>query len=87
MGEGESSDPESLESSKHPQAGTNGVARFHGDNAGYLAVLMRINQLCKKKHNYFKNSFLETFCNQLLCSFGIIKKCMLNKIFNILHNL
>ena len=55
MGEGESSDPESLESSKHPQAGTNGVARFHGDNAGYLSVLVRINQLCKI---IFKKSFL-----------------------------
>ena len=53
MGEGESSDPKSLESSEDSQTGTNGVARFHGDNAGYLAVLMRINQLCKKKHNYF----------------------------------
>ena len=50
MGEGESSDPKSLESSEHSQAGTNGVARFHGDNAGYLTVLVRINQLCK--HNY-----------------------------------
>ena len=59
MGEGESSDPESLESSKHPQAGTNGVARFHGDNAGYLSVLVRINQLCKRRSKIiFKKSFL-----------------------------
>ena len=69
MGEGESSDPKSLESSEDSQTGTNGVARFHGDNAGYLAVLMRINQLCKKKYNYFKKTVFETFCNQLFSWF------------------
>ena len=69
MGEGESSDPKSLESSEDSQTGANGVARFHGDNAGYLAVLMRINQLCEKKNNYFKISFFEKFGNQLFCSF------------------
>ena len=45
MGEGESSDPKSLESSEHAQAGTNRVARLHGDHARYLSVLVRINQL------------------------------------------
>ena len=53
VGEGESSDPQSLESSQHSKTGANGVAGFHGDNAGYLTVLVRINQLCKTKENYF----------------------------------
>ena len=44
MGESEGPDSQPLERPQHSQTGAYRVTRLHSNNAGYLAVLVSINQ-------------------------------------------